>query len=71
MKKETIRVLGMACGHCEIAVQDAIRRLPGIKKAKARRRKEQAVVEYDASAVSLEEIIFAVNAIGYTAEKIQ
>lgn len=67
MKKETIKVEGMSCGHCEIAVQDAIRKLPGINKAKANKRKKQAVIDYDESQVSLEQIVSAVNAIGYDA----
>jgi copper chaperone CopZ len=57
----------MSCGHCEIAVQDAIRRLPGIKKAKANRRKKEAAVEYDEASVSPEQIIAAINATGYQA----
>lgn len=40
MEKHEISVGGMACGHCEIAVQDAVRRLPGIKKVKASKRKK-------------------------------
>jgi len=68
MKKETIKVEGMSCGHCEIAVQDAIRKLPGINKAKANKRKKQVVIDYDESQVSLEQIVSAVNAIGYEAK---
>lgn len=65
MEKAKLRVEGMACGHCEIAVQDAVRKLPGIKKAKASKRKKEAVVDYDASLVSLEQIIAAINNTGY------
>jgi copper chaperone len=50
MDKVILRVEGMSCGHCEIAVQDAVRKLPGIKKVKASRRRKEAVVDYDASA---------------------
>jgi len=38
MEKIVLHVEGMACGHCEIAVQDAVRKLPGIKKVKATKR---------------------------------
>ena len=51
MEKTKLRVDGMVCGHCEIAVQDAVRKLPGIKK--------------DASLVSLEQIVETINATGY------
>lgn len=65
MKKESITVEGMACGHCEIAVKDAVRRLSGIKKVKASKRKKQAVVEYDEALVGLGEIKEAIAQIGY------
>lgn len=67
MNTATITVRGMSCGHCEIAVQDAIRKLPGVKKAKASKRKKQAAVEYNEAEVSLGQIVDAVNAIGYEA----
>ncbi|MDR0813233.1 MAG: cation transporter [Oscillospiraceae bacterium] len=65
MDKITLRVDGMSCGHCEIAIQDAVRKLPGIKKAKAARRKKELVVEYDAALVTQEQICAAVNNTGY------
>jgi copper chaperone len=66
VEKMTITIDGMSCGHCEIAVQDAIRKLPGIKKAKANRRKKEAVVEYDAALVTVAQIAKAINDTGYT-----
>jgi copper chaperone len=66
MEKLILRVEGMSCGHCEIAVQDAVRRLSGIKKVKASKRKKECVAEYDAGQVSSAEIIQAINATGYT-----
>lgn len=65
MIREIIMVSGMSCGHCEIAVQDAVRKLPGIKKVKANRRKKQAVVEYDPALVTLEQIKTAITGTGY------
>lgn len=66
MEKLVLKVEGMSCGHCEIAVQDAVRKLPGIKKVKANRRKKQAVVDYDTAQVTPEQIKAAINATGYT-----
>lgn len=65
MNTDTIRVEGMACGHCEIAVQDAIRKLPGIKKAKASKRKKQVIVEYDADQIDIKQIVGAIQSTGY------
>jgi len=67
MEKAVLRVEGMACSHCEIAVQDAVRKLPGIGKVKANRRRKEAAVSYDASAVSVKQIEEAINATGYRA----
>lgn len=66
MTTDTVQVEGMACGHCEITIQEAVRKLPGIKKVKASKRKKQAVVEYDEAAVDLPRIKAAIAATGYT-----
>jgi copper chaperone len=67
MEKLTLKVEGMVCGHCEIAVADAVRKLPGIKKVKASKRKKQAVVEYDPEQTTPGQIAAAINATGYQA----
>lgn len=65
MEKLVLRVEGMSCGHCEIAIQDAVRKLPGIKKVKASKRKKEVTAEFDAGVASSGEIIDAINATGY------
>ncbi|MDR2156203.1 MAG: cation transporter [Clostridiales Family XIII bacterium] len=65
MDKITLRVEGMSCEHCEIAIQDAIRKLPGIKKAKASKRKKEVSVKYDATLTSGDAIIHAIADTGY------
>ena len=65
MEKTVLHVEGMACGHCEIAINDAVRKLPGVKKAKASKWKKEVLVEYDSSLTTVEDIINAVNATGY------
>jgi len=69
MRTDTLKVEGMVCGHCEIAVKDAVRKLPGIKKIKVSRRKKQAVVEYDDEQVGVGDIRQAIVGIGYGAEE--
>lgn len=65
MKIDTINVEGMSCGHCEIAIMDAIRKLLGIKKVKASKRKKQVVVKYDVDIVTLKQIEAAIVSTGY------
>ncbi|HWP79126.1 MAG TPA: cation transporter [Candidatus Acidoferrum sp.] len=67
MEKIVLKVEGMSCGHCEIAVQDAVRRLPGIKKVKASRRRKEAEVEYEPSEVTAAQLVKAINDTGYRA----
>ncbi|WP_461246136.1 heavy-metal-associated domain-containing protein [Treponema sp. R6D11] len=66
MEKITLNVDGMSCGHCEIAVQDAVRKLSGIKKVKANRHKKEVAVDYDAALVTQEQIVSAINGTGYS-----
>ena len=65
MEKITLRIEGMACGHCEVAVQNAVRKLPGIKKVKANKRKKESVIEFDEATVTLEQIVGEINSTGY------
>jgi copper ion binding protein len=65
METITLRVEGMSCGHCEIAIQEAVRKLPGVKKAKARKRKKEVTIAYDASLVTPADISGAVAGTGY------
>ena len=65
MEKITLRVEGMTCGHCEIAVKDAVRKLPGIKKVKASKHKKEAEIEFDEASVTQEQIVSAISATGY------
>lgn len=66
MKHEILGVNGMACGHCEAAIQHAVRQLPGILKVKASRRKKQVTIDFDENNVQLAEIKSAIAATGYT-----
>jgi Copper chaperone len=65
MEKLVLRIEGMACGHCEIAVQDAVRKLAGIKEVKASKGKKEATIDYEASLVTTQQIKDAITNIGY------
>ncbi len=64
MENVSLRVEGMTCGYCEIAVKDAVRKLPGIKKVKASRRKNEVAIEFDAASVTREQIVNAISGTG-------
>jgi copper chaperone len=61
-----LKVTGMTCGHCEIAVRKALQAVPGVVRVvTVDRKKERAVVEGDAVEQAL---VDAVADAGYTAE---
>jgi copper ion binding protein len=63
----TLHVEGMSCASCKAAVKTAIARLPGVTDAKVDLEKKSATVEYDASKVSPQKMVDAVNQLGFEA----
>lgn len=63
--KIVLNVEGMACSHCELTVQDAVKKLDGIKKVKAKKRKKEVTVEFDENLTTVENISDAINNTGY------
>ncbi len=63
-------VEGMVCGMCEAHVNDALRKVPGVKKASASRSKKQVTIECD-EGVSDEALLKAVNDTGYKASNVR
>lgn len=66
-EKIELKVTGMSCGHCEMAVSKALTALEGVKKAEADHKGSKAVVEAEAGQVSREAMIEAVKKAGYEA----
>jgi copper chaperone CopZ len=65
----SIPVEGMSCFTCEIAVQSAVKKLPGVNQVKASAREGRAFISYDPQKISLDQIIDAIDQTGYKAEK--
>ncbi len=63
-------VTGMTCGGCEAAVRIAVNRLEGITEVKASYEEGKATVTYDATTAKPEDIIKAIEKLGYKAEVI-
>lgn len=68
--KKMITVEGMMCGMCEAHVNDALRKVPGVRKASSSRARKQAVVECDET-VSDEMLLEAIQATGYQASDVR
>jgi copper chaperone len=64
------RVTGMTCGGCEAAVRLAVKRLEGITEVEASYEESKVTVTYDATAAKPEDIVKAIEKLGYKAEVI-
>ncbi|MCS7204996.1 MAG: cation transporter [Leptospiraceae bacterium] len=63
--KVIIKVEGMTCRHCEMAVENAVKKIPNVINAKANHQKKEVEVEYE-HRIQLEEIYQAIEDTGYT-----
>ena len=59
---------GMHCSSCSMLIEMTVSDLPGVSLVKVDYVKGAAHVEFDASAVSAEQVMTAVREAGYTAE---
>ena len=64
MSKETLKVGGMSCGHCEKAVQNALEDI-GVDVTRANAGKNEVYVEFDEAKVTLEKIKAEIVEAGY------
>lgn len=67
---KVMTVEGMMCGMCEAHVNDALRKVPGVKKASASRTKKLVTIECD-DTVADEALLKAVNDTGYEASDVR
>lgn len=67
--RTTLTVTGMTCGHCQSAVEDALRNTPGVRSARVDLDAGKAMVDYDDAKTSPRELTNAVADAGYSAEE--
>lgn len=65
LSKREFQITGMTCESCEQHITHAINKLPGIGKTVVSYKEASAVVEYDSSKVTANQLIAAINATGY------
>lgn len=66
-KTSTFRVEGMTCGGCAAGLKMTVKKLDGVQKAEASYEEGKAVVTYDPSKLKPEQIIAAIEKLGYKA----
>ncbi|ASJ07269.1 heavy metal translocating P-type ATPase [Thermococcus pacificus] len=62
----TLKVSGMTCAMCVKTIEMALKELPGVKDARANLGTETVLVKFDESEVGLNQIIKAIEDVGYT-----
>ncbi len=63
--KTTIGVDGMTCRHCEMAVENAIKKLQGIEKVHANYKEKKVEIEYNNQNLKLEDFYETIEQTGY------
>ncbi len=64
----TFHVTGMTCGGCEVGVRRVVKKLEGVEEVEASYEDGTARVTYQAGEVTPNDIIAAIEELGYTAE---
>ena len=65
--KQKFTVKGMTCSACSAGIEKAVNKIDGVKAAAVSLMDESMTAEFDENVVSAEEIIAAVNKLGYSA----
>ncbi|MBO8177005.1 copper chaperone CopZ [Aeribacillus pallidus] len=61
----TLQVQGMTCGHCKMAVTNALQELDGVKRVEVHLEEGTVDVEFDETKVHLEQLKEAIEDQGY------
>ena len=67
MRRVTLAVSGMHCAGCARTIETALADLPGVASAAVNFADQTASVEYDMTALDIEDLLAAVEAVGYGA----
>jgi Cu+-exporting ATPase len=65
MESQVLSIRGMTCAACAQRIEKTVKKLPGIGQASVNLASEKLFVEYDESALKLDDIKQAVSKIGY------
>ena len=66
--RRTLRIAGMHCSSCAMAIDMELEDLPGVEEARTNFARATTQVVFDPAGVSLEVIIAAIHEAGYTAQ---
>ena len=66
MVKQVFRVTDMHCSNCVMRIEGLEDDLIGVQRVRASYKKQQVEVEYDDNRVSTDQIVAAIQQMGYT-----
>jgi Cu+-exporting ATPase len=67
--KVELKISGMSCAACSAKIEKKLSKLGGVSKANVNLTTERATVEYDPDEIKVSEMIKAIQALGYEAQK--
>ncbi len=67
MAKTTLKISGMSCQHCVKTVTDVLTKLEGVQRAKVNLRKGEAIVHFDTSCMTTDNLTEAITEAGFEA----
>jgi copper chaperone CopZ len=65
--KVIIPVEGVSCASCTLAVRRALKKMEGVKRIEPGAHQNEAVITYDASKVKPEQMVKAIDDLGFKA----
>jgi len=69
--KVALKLIGMTCASCAAKIEKKLNKLDGVIKASVNLATEKAAIEYDSSKVKISDMIKAIEALGYKAERVE
>lgn len=61
------RIEGMHCGSCALLIDDTLEDLPGVASTQTSMKKRLSTVDLDATVTTPDDVVAAINELGYTA----
>ncbi len=68
LKQSHLKVEGMTCATCTFTVERTLESVPGVKKVWVGLKEKKAIVDYDPKLVQKENLLKAINNVGYKAQ---
>jgi len=71
LQTRTIKVRGITCADCITHIAEGVRRLPGTRRISGNLTQGTVKVAFEPEQVSVEEIVRAIEGVGYPVERVE